>query len=473
MDSSAQESSQRDTPRELDLFGEEALEEILDSYDSLRAQIEQLQLHCEKLVSDKAAVDQLLIEKEKENQLFKEKLQEDISKLRKLNIQLLSSQNATDKDLSHSSGLLKEIFDSDQVYRKKLEADAKVDALQLKLLEKDKHISNLEWQLVDSDATIASLQAERDRLALELDCTSAREQESDLQSLGAVGDISGYADPLENSDYGLVESGFVDDMPVRRVRKQPRRHLSDLTTRGTSYFDDFGAIVAGHVSLSDYDVPTLTDKESYGLGSLRRATNFSNINNIDPCEKFDSVTPQSSSSNVQLQDWESFDESDAVRLSLNRNKWDRFSEVCDVKDSGGSDPKRDKDDMWTFTPDSIINVSTGEELSPLPGESNFFQRFSKESDMPSNENTHRGATTIQRTESMPADRRRVDINSGVHHKTASQPISKTDSFIHQTNNNTQASNNNKNTSNKKLEEYHKWKVSGCKGDPPAKLKISQ
>ena len=29
-------------------------------------------------------------------------------------------------DLSHSSGLVKEIFDSDQVYQKKLEADAKV-----------------------------------------------------------------------------------------------------------------------------------------------------------------------------------------------------------------------------------------------------------------------------------------------------------------------------------------------------------
>lgn len=29
------------------------------------------------------------------------------------------------------------------------------------------------------------------------------------------------------------------------------------------------------------------------------------------------------------------------------------------------------------------------------------------------------------------------------------------------------------SSNKRLEEYHKWKVSGCKGDPPAKLKISQ
>ena len=29
------------------------------------------------------------------------------------------------------------------------------------------------------------------------------------------------------------------------------------------------------------------------------------------------------------------------------------------------------------------------------------------------------------------------------------------------------------SSNKRLEEYHKWKISGCKGDPPAKLKISQ
>lgn len=97
MESSAQESSQRDTPRELDLFGEEALEEILDSYDSLRAQIEQLQLHCEKLVTDKATVDQLLIDKEEENQLVKEKLQEEINNLRKLNIQLLSSQNTTEK----------------------------------------------------------------------------------------------------------------------------------------------------------------------------------------------------------------------------------------------------------------------------------------------------------------------------------------------------------------------------------------
>lgn len=122
--------------------------------------------------------------------------------------------------------------------------------------------------------------------------------------------------------------------------------------------------------------------------------------------------------------------------------------------------------LWCFV--------AGEELSPLPGESNFFRRFSKDSNIPSNDNTpHKGTKNIQRAESLPSDRRRVDINSGTHQKTASQPIGKTDSFILQTNYNTQTSNNNKNVSSKKLEEYHKWKVSGCKGDPPAKLKISQ
>lgn len=108
-------------------------------------------------------------------------------------------------------------------------------------------------------------------------------------------------------------------------------------------------------------------------------------------------------------------------------------------------------------------------MSPLPWESSNFWRFSKDSDTPSNENTHSGIITVQRTESLPAERR----NTGVHHKTASEPISKTDSFILQSNNNKQISSNSKNASNKRLEEYHKWKVSGCKGDPPAKLKISQ
>lgn len=230
-----------------------------------------------------------------------------------------------------------------------------MDTLQLTLLEKDKYISSIEWQLVDSEATITSVQADRDRLALELDCVLAREQDSDLQALGAVGDVSGYSDPVEHVNYGLVESGYVDDMPVRRVRKQPRRHLSDLTSRGNSYFDDFGAILVGHVSLSDYDVPTLAEKESGRLGNLKRATNFSNINNLDEFEKFDQRTPLS----PKIQGWESFDDSEAgLSPALNKDEWHEFSDVGNIEDDSNQ-PKTDHEDMWTFTPDSILNVSTG------------------------------------------------------------------------------------------------------------------
>lgn len=76
---------------------------------------------------------------------------------------------------------------------------------------------------------------------------------------------------------------------------------------------------------------------------------------------------------------------------------------------------------------------------------------------------------VQRRESLPAEKTKVEVTLGVHQKTLSEPIDIKDSC----NNNKQMPSDLKNSSNKRLEEYHKWKVSGCKGDPPAKLKISQ
>lgn len=225
-----------------------------------------------------------------------------------------------------------------------------VDALQLKLLEKDKQLSSLEWQLVDAEATIASLQAERDRLALELDCAVGKEQD-DLHALGAVGDTSSN-DPLEHLEYGLVESGYVDDMPVRRVRKQPRRHLSDLTSRGSSHVEDFGAVFIGNSSFSDYDVPHLAEKEYNGLGGLKRANNFSDINNLDEHEVFDRRASDAALNSVGK--WESFDEPDGDLSLSGKNKFGGDIEGIERKVNN----RRDQD-MWTFTPDSIINVSTG------------------------------------------------------------------------------------------------------------------
>ena len=96
MESSTQETSAA-APRELDLFGEEALEEIFDSIESLRAQIDQLQIRCEKLSTEKTKVDQMLVDKEKEYHTMKEQLQQDINNLRKLNLELLSSQKTSHK----------------------------------------------------------------------------------------------------------------------------------------------------------------------------------------------------------------------------------------------------------------------------------------------------------------------------------------------------------------------------------------
>lgn len=465
------------TPREVDLFAEEALEEVFETIDSLRAQFDQLQTHCEKLAVEKANIDQLLIDKETECQLMKERLQEDIGNLRKVNLQLLASQKSFNKG---TLDLASFVVDSQKVYQEKVEAEAKVDALQLQLLEKDKYISSLEWQLVDAEATIASIQVERDRLALELDCALGRDQE-DLHSLGAVGN-SPSKDPLDHLDYGLVESGYVDDMPVRRVRKQPRRHLSDLTTRGSSHVDDFGAVIMVNTSLSDYDVPTLAEKEVNRLGSLKRAANFSNINNLDPNETF------SDKAGTDHRQWESFDDVDGVLPGLRKNKFADVSNEDAQRNEGSPD-------LWSFTPDSIINVSTGEELS-----ADESRRLSKDcsamaentdhmenhiGDMMANEvNTEKKALQIERPRS------NSDIPATVNHTILSESASTKDSFKELDSVGKISSSSNANgldgparqptrrsasdvSSKKRLDEYHKWKVAGCKGDPPAKLKISQ
>jgi len=80
-----------------------------------------------------------------------------------------------------------------------------------------------------------------------------------------------------------------------------------------------------------------------------------------------------------------------------------------------------------------------------------------------------GILPIQRRESLPAEKANIEVTLVGHQKTPSEPVDTNDTC----NNNKQIPGDIKNLSNKRLEEYHKWKVSGCKGDPPAKLKISQ
>ena len=80
-----------ETPREVDLFADENMEEIFETIDTLRMRVEQLQSHCEKLAQEKGADEQRLIDREKHFQIRNSRLQEEIDILRKANLQLLSS----------------------------------------------------------------------------------------------------------------------------------------------------------------------------------------------------------------------------------------------------------------------------------------------------------------------------------------------------------------------------------------------
>lgn len=81
-----------ETPREVDLFADENMEEIFETIETLRLRVEQLQVNCEKLAHEKAAVEQKIIDREKQFQATSSSLQEEINFLRKTNLQLLSSQ---------------------------------------------------------------------------------------------------------------------------------------------------------------------------------------------------------------------------------------------------------------------------------------------------------------------------------------------------------------------------------------------
>ena len=86
----------RETPREVDLFSEDNVEEILDTIDNLRAAVEQLQVHCEKLAAEKSKLEQALIDKERHHQATNNRFQEELRYLRKVNLQLVqASKNSS------------------------------------------------------------------------------------------------------------------------------------------------------------------------------------------------------------------------------------------------------------------------------------------------------------------------------------------------------------------------------------------
>ena len=265
-------------------------------------------------------------------------------------------------------------------------------------MEKDKIISDLEWQVTDCEATITSLQAERDKIAFELDYNLAREQE-EFEVFGAVGEL----DRCRYDSQSRLPASYTDS--PQHSRKPPQRHYSDLTNKSE--------VVEGPASASWLDEPQ--SEGDFGAGRLKRTTNFNNINDLDESENYDE-----DDSNSMLSDHVSTSERalhqvpEPTPLSkINRNKWQSFgsdsgewqdggrarstvvrassavSDLCAWQSLSGhkelpqsplltrDNPRKDilshrslsvghsnstdegQSDLWSFTPDSILNVTTG------------------------------------------------------------------------------------------------------------------
>jgi len=258
---------------------------------------------------------------------------------------------------------------------------------------------------MDAEATITLIQAERDRLAVELDGMLAREEEK----------LEAYR--YSSDDRTVFSDDEYEGSKLHASRKKnTRRHLSDLTQREDSQIEGFTDFVRNRnvPSLSNNDVLSAVDIEFYG--GLKRTTNFNNINNVDEFTDFHqdkdehfidfsaSYPSAKIKSLASCTNWHSFGSDSDSGLSPAKVKqstsWilsdipsneplngSSFEEGC-FDDAGdwalGAEPapagslegcKNEScrssssayfsdnstgHDPWLFTPDSIIDVSTGE-----------------------------------------------------------------------------------------------------------------
>ena len=121
----------------------------------------------------------------------------------------------------------------------------------------------------------------------------------------------------------------------------------------------------------------------------------------------------------------------------------------------------------------------------MPPSPNDVRKLSKDSSIKEAENTANNEDYLEQngvripSESPSAEGASSNIhinNDSTSNSTKSRPDSRRSSSVLVTQDSSSLKTTRRTASdastNKKLQEYHKWKVAGCKGDPPAKLKIS-
>lgn len=94
MDMNGAGQEQLDGPRELEIFSDEQVEEVMESLEYFKGKIEQLQTYCEQVNQRKMQVDEAMLEQKRKHHEELAKFQKEISLLRNANIQLMASKVA-------------------------------------------------------------------------------------------------------------------------------------------------------------------------------------------------------------------------------------------------------------------------------------------------------------------------------------------------------------------------------------------
>ena len=103
MDINGADCQAHDGPRELEIFSDEQVEEVMESLEYFKGKIEQLQAYCEQVNQNKMQVDETLIEQKRKHHEELAKYQEEVSSLRNANIQLMAGKIASAGMVEHRS----------------------------------------------------------------------------------------------------------------------------------------------------------------------------------------------------------------------------------------------------------------------------------------------------------------------------------------------------------------------------------
>lgn len=86
---------QNEGPRELEIFSDEQVEEVMESLEYFRCKIEQLQVYCEQVSQSKLRSDEAVLVQKREHQQEILKFQEEMNVLKSINVQLMSGKAAS------------------------------------------------------------------------------------------------------------------------------------------------------------------------------------------------------------------------------------------------------------------------------------------------------------------------------------------------------------------------------------------